>query len=499
MASKEKKDSNKSEMLQRVKTRPFLYIGTIFILVIVVIAFVFVPILAPSGTFGGELVFGYYNRVPIQFIPGNFFHEQYQRLAQFHQPQADSPDFIMEMARIWRQAFDMTVIQNGIVDEMRLAGFVAPEAIVDREVAKLPIFHEHGRFSSARYRAMDNNARMNIWRRVQEDIALNMYLTDLSEMRIPTGESSFVANMASPKRTFDAAVFPFESFSDSQVISFMHENPELFMLVSVSRITITSSEREARQIHESVRSGILSFEEAARTHSQDWASDRGGDMGLMMVYHMQYEHIDEPTRNMLLNLPTGEMSDIVRLSSGWTFFRTEADPVPPNLNDQNHMNLIRNYIMRYSRGWIEDWLISQAETFVALARERGFDQAISQMGMTKSSFGPIPINYGNTMLFGSISTAGIPELAEAGRDEFFWRAAFSTPLETLSDILVIGDNVVVLYPLEESMADEDEIFSIESFFYFRTVDSLNHGYQRYFLNHRKFDDRFEETFWSLWR
>ena len=494
-----KKDDSKTEIMERVKTRPFIYIGTIIILVIVVIAFVFVPILAPSGTFRGELVFGYYNRVPIQFVPGNIFHEQYQRLVQFHQPQPDSPNYIMDMARIWRQAFDITVVRTGILDEMKLAGYVAPEAVVDREVAQLPVFQEHGRFSSARYREMDNNARMSLWRNVQDDLAFSMYIFDQMSLRSPPALATFVANMASPKRSFDAAVFPFTSFADSQVISFMNEHPETFMMVHLSRISITSSEREARQIYESVRSGVLSFEEAARSHSQDWASERGGDMGIMMFYHLSYEQIDETTSLRLLNLPLGELSELIQLPTGWAFFRTENNPVPPNLNDQNHMNMIRHYINRYNRGWIEDWLISEAETFISLARERGFDQAIEQMGMTKSSFGPIPLNFGDTMLFSQISTVGVPELAEAGRDEFFWRAAFFTPLGTMTDPLVVGENVVVLMPFEESYADEDEIMAIETFFSYRAMDSLTYNYQQYFLNNRKFNDRFEETFWSLWQ
>ena len=504
MAAREKKqsgkkdNSTKAEIMERFKTSPFLYIGTIIILVIVVIAFVFVPILAPSGTFSGDLVFGYYNKIPIQFVPGNFFHQQYQRLAQMRQPDPSSPNYMMDMAMIWKESYEMTVIHTGILDEMKTAGYIAPESVVDREVAKLPVFQEHGRFSSARYRAMDNNTRMGIWRRVQEDIAFNMFFSDMANIKIPGEEASFVANMASPKRSFDAAVFPFTSFPDSQVGDLAQENPEMFMMIHFSRITVTSSEREARQILESVRSGIFSFEEAARSHSQDWAAERGGDMGPMIAYDLQYEQIDEPSRAMLMNLARGELSDLIPLPTGWAFFRAEETPVPANLNDANHMSMVRSYITEYSRGWIEDWLISEAERFVALARERGFDQAIAQMGMTKSSFGPISLNFGDTMLFSAINTAGVSELAGAGKDEFFWRAAFFTPPGTPASPLVIGNNVIVLFPLEENFADEDEIRSIESYFSFRALESLSHSNQQYFLNNRKLDDRFEETFWSLW-
>ncbi|MCL2008542.1 MAG: SurA N-terminal domain-containing protein [Treponema sp.] len=504
MASREKKrsgkrdDSGKSEMLDRVRARPFLYIGTIVILVIIVIAFVFVPILSPRGGFGGELVFGYYNRAPIAFVPDNFFHQQYERMVRMYQPSTDSPSYLSDMAWIWREAFEATVIHMGVLDEMRIAGYVAPDSVVDREVARLPMFQENGRFSSARYRAMDSNTRMNIWRRVQESIAFDMYVSDLLSLKVPSPEGTFVSNMASPLRTFDVAIFPSVNFPESEISAFMQANPEIFTVTHLSRITITSGEREARQILESVRSGFSTFEEAAVNHSQDWAADRGGDMGSLMVHHLQYELVDEEARRILMNLSRGELSDLIRVPTGWAFFRAEENPAPADLDNPSHRSTVRSYILTNERGRIEDWLISEAERFIIATNQRGFDNALSEFGMFKQTLGPLPVNYGDSLLFSSVSNAGIPELANSGSDMFFWRAAFGTPLLTPSRPLVIGNDVIVLFPTEEVEAGEDDRRSIESYLSFRAMDSTSHGYQAYFMNNRKLDDRFEETFWNLW-
>jgi hypothetical protein len=156
-------------------------------------------------------------------------------------------------------------------------------------------------------------------------------------------------------------------------------------------------------------------------------------------------------------------------------------------------------MMNFLRGIPEDWMISMAEKFIGLVRENGFDAAIDAEGLTKQSFGPIPINYGNSALLGSIRTSGIPELENAGNNQFFWKAAFSTPLNSPSSPLVIGDNVIVLFPLEETPADESEIELIKSYFSYWIGAALEDSFRLSFLNSKKMDDRLFETFYSIWR
>jgi hypothetical protein len=154
--------------------------------------------------------------------------------------------------------------------------------------------------------------------------------------------------------------------------------------------------------------------------------------------------------------------------------------------------------MENLRGRAEDWLIGEAEKFSAQARETGFSQAASADGIVSRSFGPIPLNYGNSAIFGSISSSGIQELAGAGYNELFWRTAFSTPLNTVSRPLVIVDNVIVLYPTEEVSADESEAEMIESYYSYWISGSTENALRSYFMNNPNLDDRFQETFWKIW-
>ena len=504
MPSREKKpkqvkdDSSRSEIARRFKANPFLFIGTVVVLVIVVIAFVFVPAIVPETMGGGDLIFGYYNRIPIKYVHGNYFYQVQQFLSQRNQPANDDPNSMQIVAQIWRQSFEEAAIRIGILETMRQAGFIVPEDVINREMAELPHFQENGRFSSARYRAMDNNTRMTLWRQVQENYIVENYLADLSRIRTPSAEISFVSSMASPQRTFDLAVFPLSDFPDSEVISFAESNPELFRMIRLSGITL-GSEREARQILTSVRNGVMSFEEAAQNHSQDWAADRGGDMGSFLSFELTWLLGNEEARTGILSQAAGGITDVFNVFNAWSFYRVDEIAYQTDFTEPGLQNRVRSYFMQNMRGRIEDWAISQAERFSARAREIGFDQAIAAEDMTKRTFGPLPLNFGNAVLFASIGSAGVSELEAAGFDVFFWRAAFSTPLHTLSAPVVVRDNVLVLYPLEEEPIEERDIEFIESYYPFWIGGSTEGTYRAYFLNSDSLDDRFNETFWGLWR
>jgi hypothetical protein len=504
MASKKKKqsekrdESSKSEIMHRLKTQPLLFIGTVLVLVIVVVAFVLVPAIVPESGRAEDLIFGYYNKVPIKYVPNNYFAQVYQSLFQTYMPAGDDPNYMYTLLQVWRQAFEETVVYIGIQEEMKSAGYVVPEDVVDRYVAALPQFQENGRFSATKYRSLDNTSRLNLWKQVQENIAVQTYYSDMYGLKMSSNESSLIASMASPKRSFDVAIFPFSSYPDSEVISFTQANPELFRVTRLSRISITSGERDAMRVLETVRSGFTTFEEAARANSQDWAADRGGDLGMLLAFELDYEILDAQDRQRVANLARGEISDIVATSNGWSFYRADEAGQPADVSDITQIERIRNYIMSNFRGRVEDWLLLEAERFTTRAREMGFSEAAEAENIYKNSFGPIPQNYGDSVLFSSVSSSGISELSGASQNTLFWRNAFSTPVNTIAEPIVVDENIIVLLPLEEVDEEESEIEYIKSFYSYYVSSSTETSYRAYFLENEKFDDRFYDMFWKIY-
>ena len=488
-----------SELIQRFKARPFIFVGTVVVLAIVIVAFVFVPAIVPKSQSGSELIFGYYNKTPIKYVSGNYFHRVQYALTQQQRSSHDEQN-IGKMLEIWNQAFNETVIYYAMLDEMKEAGYKTPESVVDREVAALPDFQENGRFSAAKYRAMDNNSRLSLWRQTQENITANIYRSDFENLKVSSKEIPFIISMASPARSFDAAVFPMSDYPDSEINSFVAENKDLFMVTRLSKITIASSEREARKVLESVKSGVSTFEEMARSNSQDMYADKGGDMGSMMAFELKYEIADDESRNKIINLGRDELSGIIKVTSGWAFFRAEEASYPADINDLAQKAKIRTYIMQNERGRAEDWLEGEAKKFIDRAEKTSFNTALSEMGVARRSFGPISINYGDALPFDSLALSAVTELESARSNKSFWKLAFSTPVNTVSKPLVLNNHIIVLLPLQESKSEKIDEYTetFNTYWPYWMTNITSATVRTRFLESKKLVDKFQETFMSLW-
>ncbi|MDR3116129.1 MAG: SurA N-terminal domain-containing protein [Treponema sp.] len=501
MASKDKKtlrpsdDSAVADLMRRFKTHPFLFIGTIIVLVIVIVAFVFVPAIVPSAGASVDLSFGSYNKIPLTYVPGNYFSQIREMIARYRQSSMRDTNYQITNYQIWREAFEETVIHTAILDEMNQTGYKVPPEVVDREVAQLPQFQENGRFSTSKYRALDTTSRMALWRQVQDSITKTYYQQDIEELRISSQEKAFIRAMASPKRSFSMAVLPLRAYPDTELIAYAAAQDALFRVIHLSCITITSSEREAQQIRSTISDGTSTFEEAAQTYSQDTYAERSGDMGIKMAYELTPEVPDEQARESLIHLAKGDLSPLVKVSRGWAFFRAEEASYPADTGDAALLDKIRTYIMEYERGRVEDYFITEAESFRAAVRESSFPDALIQKGLLERTFGPLPLNYGEVPIFTGLSSFSVPELSGAGSNELFWQTAFSTPLNTPSQPLVLGNTVVVLYPSEEIAEDETNGEYIETAYASYWMSSfINQNLRDYFLSNKKLEDRFFDIY-----
>ncbi|QQO11151.1 peptidylprolyl isomerase [Breznakiella homolactica] len=503
MVSKGKKTKSdqenpgQSEFIRRFKANPLVFIGTILILVIVVIAFVFLPAIAPEMGKSGSLTFGSYDGVPINYVPKNYFANQQEYIARYYQNSVTEQNYQFASYQIWRTAFEATVVHTAVLKTMKDAGYTAPETLVDRRVAELPEFQENGRFSVALYRQMDNSSRMSLWKSVQDSITEERYWNDISGLRVPAGETRFIKSMASPERRFEMAAFPFTMYPETEVAAFAEQNPDLFRVTQLSKITITSSEREAKQVLNSVTNGTMTFEDAASTHSQDSLADQRGNMGLKMAYELSSEIPDEAAREQVINLPKGELSAVIKVPSGWAFFRSEEPVRRADTADATLLGKIRSYILEFERGRVEDWLIGQAQSLASLTQSGTFQTAAAAKGLEARNFGPVPINYGSNDLFKTLSSASIAELSGAVSNERFWAVAFGTPLHTVSEPVVMGNTVLVLYPTEESSADESTTGIIESSYPYMVPYYTEQDMRTLVMNSDKLQDNFMETFISI--
>jgi len=506
MAKKAKKTEEKdsetksSEIVRRFKQNPALYIGSVFILVLVTVTFVGGDLLVRGADRGGDLTFGYYDKVPVSWKPGNMFAQYQEQVVRYYQSQGVDANNIRASADIWRQAYEMTVMHTAVMQMMKRSNYSMPEKTVDREVARLPDFQENGRFSAALYNQMSDSARLALWRQVQEELTKMVYFSDFYSMLIPSSEADFIGKMASVMRSFEMVSFNVDDYPETEYLAYARENSSLFRTIHLSKITVNSSEREALKILDTVKDGTVTFEDAARAQSQDQLADRGGDMGIRYAYELEAEIPGSSERDTILSLGRGELSNVIRIGNGWGFFRVEEELKQADFEDTAVMERVRVYLRNYDRGRMEDWAIAQAEDFNADVKTSGFDNAASWRSLERRSFGPLPINYGGVELFTALESFTVSgftsqDLQSLASNENFWKVAFSTQLSTPCEPLVQGSNVLVLFPVEEINAEEAAVNNIASMY---SSYWLNYMAERslsfYFLSNTRMDDRFWDTF-----
>ncbi|MDR0389859.1 MAG: peptidyl-prolyl cis-trans isomerase, partial [Spirochaetaceae bacterium] len=380
-----------------------------------------------------------------------------------------------------------------------------------KRITQRPDFQENGVFSINLYRSLTSSDRMKLWNETRDAMIAEPYVSDLMGLYVPQGETDFLKSMAERQRTFKMVSFSLSDYPDSEVNAFAAENPDLFRITQLSRITISSSERDAQQVLSSIKDGSLSFEDAVSAHSQDSLAGQGGSMGQRMAYELFVEFADESSREQVLSLARGEYSDVVKTPLGsWAIYRCDEAARPFDASDSSLNSKIRSYLMGYHGGMIEDWVRARAEDFAGLVKNSAsFESAAQSRGLSVTTIGPLPLNYGQyrfsggqSNLFGStalLPTSTAPELQYAEANEEFWTEAFSIPVHTPSKPLVLNLNVIVLYPESETQAEESSLENIEYLYRgqsqnFIQQDLWTQILSRMLLSNPRYKDQFFQTF-----
>jgi peptidyl-prolyl cis-trans isomerase D len=477
MASTKDKQVKPEQNEPRRHTNKFLYIGTVILLVITIVAFVFVPATGSMDS-GGELTFGSWNGKPIAFVQGGIFQAQVQQIkAQLEsQGYKDTGDQFFAY-QVWRRAFDNTAIHLALLDRAQSAGIDASESYIDAQMIKNPAFSENGTFSKRRYREASNAVKLALRKEIKENTLKNRYVSDVTSFIASKAETDFLTSLASSQRSIEYVAFAFADYPDSERIAFAKANPSFFKQVRLSRVTMTSSRKDTEQVLEKVKSGSLSFEEAAKNHSKDSYASKGGDMGAQSVWQLKGELKSDADLEAVISLAKGQLSAVYEtLAGSWIFFRVDETPTEPDFASAELLRSVSDYLNRNEKGRIEDWIVAKADSF-AQAASTDFASAAAKAGYPVKTTKPFPLNYGKALdvgyfsLLGALDTTDLVELRGADSNERFLTSVFSLPAGGVSKPVVINDYAIVLRVKEilDSKSDEAGLLAM----YYPTIIQQN--------------------------
>ncbi len=482
-------------------SNPFVYFGTLAILVITIIAFVVAPSLGSGAGGGDALSFGSWDNKSIAFAQGSYFAGQVQQVKSQLEAQGykDSGDQFFAY-QVWRRAFENTAIHMALLSYAQDNGIAVSARFLDEQMAKNPAFVENGAFSRRKFREASAAQKASIRGDIRENALKERFVAD-SVSIIPTeAEKAFIKAMAQEERSIEYVAFPFSSYPDSARADFARANATLFRKVGLSQITVTASAKEAQAIAARVVSGALSFEDAAKNHSKDQYATRSGDMGERFAWELRNEIKDPAKLEQLLALPEGGVSEVFETVSGsWAFYRVNKAAVEADLASQQIIASAGDYIKRYEKGMIEDYALKAAESFI---KEAGtdFESAAATRGLSIKSTSPFPINYGGALdlgyfaLFKAFNASGLPELAGADRSETFFQTAFSLSPGKVSSAVVLNDNAIVMRVKEIVGADESSLGLIDYYYSSVLQESLSRNLADGIVKSPRLKDNFLDTF-----
>lgn len=509
MSSPNQKEQTPADGRKPVKEKPasnrntFVYIGTIVILVIVVVAFVFVPSFGGPSDSGTLPVFGSYAGIPIRYEQGGYMAGQVQaineQLKSSGYAETDNQFFAFQ---VWKGAFDRTVVHTALLHEARKAGVTMSEDRLNEAVLQVPEFLEDGKFSLERYREASDARKLAIRTSLREEALKAGILEDALSLRPSSREIDFLKSMVQEERVVEFVSLAFSAFPDEQKAAFGRENPAKFRRINLSRITL-NDEKESGVVLGKVRDGSLSFEEAAKTHSKDAWADQGGASGPRWGYELESELAQAEDSQALLALKPGEVSGVYKTASGsWAFFRAEAAASEPDFSSAEVLKAVWDYMNKWERGRIEDAAVLRGRDLAVDAAARGFPSAASSYGLSVREAGPFPLSYGDAFssgslgLFRGISAEG---LEGASTSEKFLSSAFSLETGAISEPILLKDSAVVIRVKEIRSADETGAQLVGLYYPYLFAQAREMELYDKFLASPELKDNFANAFFQIFR
>jgi parvulin-like peptidyl-prolyl isomerase len=418
-----------------------------------------------------SLTFGSWNGKPISFVQGGYFSTQVQQIkAQLEsQGYKDSGDQFFAF-QVWRRAFENTAVHLGLLDLSQKAGISVSDSFLDRQMIGNQAFVENGVFSKRKYREASNSFKLSLRKEIAQSTLKQRFVSDTVGFMPSDAETAFLKGMAQSQRVIEYVAIPFSAYPDAERLAWAKANPAAFRRVRLSKVTLSSSRKEAEQVLAKVKSGELSFEEAAKNHSRDSYAAKGGDMGARYQWELKGELKNESDLDTVVAAPKGDLSAVYdTLAGSWSFYRVEEAATEPDFASADLLKTVTAYLDRNEKGRLEDYAVASAARF-ATAAATSFGNAAASAGYVVKETKPFPLNYGTALdigyfsLLGSLDTADLPELKGADRDERFLQAVFSLKAGELSAPIVLNDQAIVVRVKEIKNADDGEMGLLEAYY-----------------------------------
>ncbi len=513
-----KRGAGKETTVEKKRKRhPFLYGFSVIILIVIVVTFVGGPALSRAGR-KGTLTFGYYDGKPVEFFPGNYFSRQKDLAAEGLSGSEANDEVEVQIYKVWRTAFDQTILHMAIMAEAEKSGIWVSEDGVDRALIASGPYMVDGQFSEERYNRTPSAERFVTRKLFREQILHEQYLKDIfNNQHAGNPEIEFFQAMVETQRKLSFITYAFSDYPDKEIWAYGEKNKDRFRKIKLSRILIKSSNNEAQEIKKKLEERTSSFEELARAHSKGLFADKGGDMGWRYFYDLEGDFDTTEPVEEIFRLNEGEISPVLTTRFGWVIYRCDTPaleldvelkavsasaaedvslPEPDSLEAET-IQIITDYVMKYEKGMVEDYFFELAMSFAERAEEVGFLLAALQEGLPLLSTDYFPLNYQGIYFMAPVrSTDESVNISSASYNREFFEAAFSLFPGQISVPVLLDDQVLVLALEDERKSPEQEADFIDDYYQYIANQSLQSDMQTVLIDPNRLEDNFNTVFYQ---
>ncbi len=447
-----------------------LTVGSIIILVLSVISFVFIPAMVQSGHESKSIVLGKWKNKTLENDDGSLFIREYRnlyRMAELTGSLSTDNQFQRELIeqRMQYIAFNAAMVQLAAQTEALSAGFHLPNKAINKALLSVYTDRETGAYSQRLYEQTSEQARLAYRKEVSDSLIAERYIEDmfgahdnLFGLKTSSAETAFIQKMGEKERIFKYVIFEDSQFPKEKIRAYGAEHADLFAEHNLLLLTF-SSEEDANKVAASIQKGEITFEDAIATHSTKAGTDTSGK--LLSPYRTAVNQTFPESKNLdaVLNLGVDEISPVVKTDRGYAIVKCTAPVKAADFTDAETEERVFSYMKTNERGLIEDYLEEKAKVFADTARgesgEDGFVKTAERNELVVQTSNPFPINYGSAGILSQISSQTDSLLTAGIRNENFFKKIFALKKNEISDPILIGSNVAVLQLYEETEAAED--------------------------------------------
>ncbi len=431
-------------------------IGSIIILILATVTFIFVPAMGSAATQDEALVFGTYDGKKIEYKSGTQFADAVASAAQQAQDEGRELNGTAYYS-IFNDAFNSTVLAMAFEKAVKDSGYIVPDTLIERNM--LPYFSDsNGQYSAKIFRDTPDSTKLKIRESVENALVTGRFQTDiLGEqtgyisannmygIKVSSKETPFVEEMGKKQRSFEAATFNTSNFPVSEAEKFAQSNRDMFTTYDFSAVVV-KEESEAKKIASQITKNELTFDDAVSSYSTKNYTNAEGILNNKMAYQLKNMFTSDDDYKTVTSLSTGAVSGVIPVANGsYAILRCNSASVAADLTSAETLETVRTYMLTYEAGKIEDYFVAVAKDFAAAAAVEGFDCA-ERFGGTNVTIPAFPVNYGQNPL---LSSAPTDTLSTANTNVNFLTTAFALAENEISKPVVIGSNVVVLRMVEE--------------------------------------------------